>query len=74
MDQIITEVFGSANKDSSGLMTVKEAERVLENLIQRSNSQCNIARINRPQFVMSLTENGMVPMNKFELAVRSLDQ
>jgi hypothetical protein len=73
MDQILTDVFGSVQKDSSGRITIDEAERVLENLVQKSNGQSNIARINRKQFIMSLTENGMVPMKKFELAVRSLD-
>ncbi len=73
MDQILSDVFGSVQKDSSGRITVDEAERVLENLVQKSNGQSNIARINRKQFIMSLTENGMVPMKKFELAVRSLD-
>jgi hypothetical protein len=73
MDQILSDVFGSVQKDSSGRITIDEAERVLENLVQKSNGQSNIARINRKQFIMSLTENGMVPMKKFELAVRSLD-
>lgn len=74
MEQIYVQVFENAKTDSIGRMTVNEAERVLENIILRSNAQCNVNKINKSQFVMSLAENGMVPMKNFEMAVRSLDQ